>query len=296
MKQSTSRAVVMLLCLLAIIAGAWYLSRHQLLVAEQKIYITATERLADIEFDPAQALSLQAIKKDLKHWRSGGNIDGHILKSIPAYVHEAKTPQGWKNAFLHTLIPNVLQLAEFIKTDRTRLLTLLQKQAQGKKLSKVQKAWLERLFKNYRIEDQNHQRLLKRLDQIPLSMVLAQAANESAWGRSRFAKQGNALFGQWTWGNDGIIPKGRPFGATYRVKSFESISHSIHAYIMNINSHPAYRGFREQRAMMRQADQSLNVRPLVRSLSQYSERGEAYPEELLSIIRVNRLEDFEQSR
>lgn len=296
MKQSTLRAVVMLLCLFAIIAGAWCLSRHQLMVAERQIYKTSAEKLAEIDFEPSHLLSPNAIIKDLSHWRTGGIVDGPILQSIPTYVHEAKTPRAWKNAFLHTLVPNVRQLTAFIKTDRTHLLALLQKQVQGRKLSKTQKAWLERLFKNYRIEDQNHKELLKRLDEIPLSMVLAQAANESAWGRSRFAKQGNALFGQWTWGSDGIIPNGRPFGAKYRVKSFDSISHSIHAYMMNINTHPAYRSFREQRAQMRQAGEPLQVGPLVRSLSHYSERGEAYPEELLSIIRVNKLQDFEQSR
>lgn len=296
MKKPTPAAYILLTTLLILIAGSWTLSRHQLVVAEQKVYKTSQEKLAELRFSPAPPLTSEEVNEDLENWRAQTGVEGTLLKVIPSYVHKAETPKTWKAAFLHTILPNAVVINDLIRADRDRFIRLSHRKSAGKKLSQIQKDWMEKIALLYRVEGLDHKAISQKLDEIPLSMLLAQAANESAWGRSRFAREGNALFGQWTWGSDGIIPSGRPFGAKYRVKSFESIAHSIHAYMLNINTHAAYEGFRTQRAEMRASGQRLDAQTLIYSLNSYSERGGDYPKELMAIIRVNKFDQFDGMR
>ncbi|MBL4572474.1 MAG: glucosaminidase domain-containing protein [Gammaproteobacteria bacterium] len=132
--------------------------------------------------------------------------------------------------------------------------------------------------------------LLLKVDVIPASLVLAQAANESAWGTSRFALEGNNIFGQWCFEEGcGIIPNRRVEGATHEVKSFDSIKAAIEGYFLNINTHRLYAGFRQERARLRRLGQRLDPMLLVQGLDRYSQRGENYIDEVQTMIQQNDL-------
>ncbi|MFT4816451.1 MAG: Bax protein [Pseudohongiellaceae bacterium] len=132
--------------------------------------------------------------------------------------------------------------------------------------------------------------LLLMVDVIPASLVLAQAANESAWGTSRFALEGNNIFGQWCYVEGcGIIPNRRVEGATHEVKSFDTIEDAIEGYFLNINTHRLYVGFRQERARLRQLGQRLDPMLLVQGLARYSQRGENYIDEVQTMIQQNDL-------
>lgn len=134
--------------------------------------------------------------------------------------------------------------------------------------------------------------LLLMVDVIPASLVLAQAANESAWGTSRFALEGNNIFGQWCFVEGcGIVPNRRVEGATHEVKSFDSIEAAIEGYFLNINTHRLYVGFRQERARLRQLGQRLDPILLVQGLGRYSQRGENYIDEVQTMIQQNDLRE-----
>jgi Bax protein len=179
---------------------------------------------------------------------------------------------------------------------RLRLLSYAEIVGDGVPLSGREREWVIDLAVTYGVEEQttNDEGLVKELllsvDVIPASLVLAQAANESAWGTSRFALEGNNIFGQWCFVEGcGIIPKRRIEGATHEVKSFASIEAAIEGYFLNINSHNLYADFREERARLRRLGLSLNSIELVEGLEHYSQRGANYIDEVQTLIYQNNL-------
>ena len=141
------------------------------------------------------------------------------------------------------------------------------------------------------LDSQGIDRLLTRVDIVPPSLAMGQCVEESGWGTSRFAAEGNALFGQWTWSEDGIKPETqRATLGDHRIAAFETPLLAVMAYMHNLNTHPAYEELRARRAEIRKNGERLSGRELARTLSQYSERGEAYIETLHSIMDVNRLD------
>ena len=160
---------------------------------------------------------------------------------------------------------------------------------------------LREIVETYRVEDfaidddASWARLLRRADVIPVSLVLAQAANESGWGTSRFARQGNNFFGQWCFEPGcGLVPRDRGAGKKHEVAVFESPRASVEAYIRNLNSHPAYRGLRGIRQQLRSNDQPVTGIALAAGLEKYSERGAEYIEELRAMIRYNDLSKYDK--
>ncbi len=141
------------------------------------------------------------------------------------------------------------------------------------------------------IEDEaTRAELARRLDEVPAALVLAQAANESAWGSSRFAREGKNLFGEWTYKNgEGLIPDERAEGENHAVRIFPTLRASVQSYFNNINSGRAYEALRVMREELRNDSRSLDALKLATGLSRYSERGEAYVEEIKKMIRSNRL-------
>jgi Bax protein len=134
------------------------------------------------------------------------------------------------------------------------------------------------------------------VDAVPDHLVLAQAANESAWGTSRFAREGNNLFGQWCFRQGcGLVPASRPDGATYEVARFESVSQSIGSYMHNLNTGRTYQELREIRALARENGHDPDANAMAAGLMSYSERGEDYISELRSMIRHN-AEVIEEAR
>lgn len=200
-----------------------------------------------------------------------------------------------KAAFFSFLYPRVVLANSRVLLQRQHLLRLSDKA----RLTPADVQWLETQAEGFGIEDQDDslqllEQLGTRLDMIPPSLVLAQAANESAWGTSRFATGGNNLFGQWCFSEGcGMVPLNRSQGAAHEVRVFRSVYHSVEAYIQNLNTHPAYRLLRNIRQQQRQAGEPLSGLALARGLLGYSSRGENYVKEIQTIIRHNNLEFYD---
>ena len=161
----------------------------------------------------------------------------------------------------------------------------------------VDRAWLAELTDRYKVDGGDVDELLRRVDAVPPSLALAQAAIESGWGTSRFAVEGNALFGQRTWDRgDGIAPAERAVGATHAVKAFPSLADSVGAYMLNLNRASAYRKFRDRRAELRRRGGPLSGLELAETLTLYSTERANYVRKVAAIIRQNRLQAFDPCR
>ena len=205
-----------------------------------------------------------------------------------------------KQRFFDKLLPLVTRENERLLGTRRELAELQAARARGVRLQEARLTWLRKLADDYRVEgitgtDALVEALLERVDVVPAGLALAQAANESAWGKSRFAREGNNLFGTWTYDEDnGIKPKRRATGKTHLVRSYDSLEASLRDYMQNLNSHPAYQPFRERRAAQRADRQPLSALHLAAGLTAYAENGEEYVKLIQSMIRSNKLEHIAQ--
>ncbi|MDY6850039.1 MAG: glucosaminidase domain-containing protein [Geoalkalibacter sp.] len=189
--------------------------------------------------------------------------------------------QEKKRRFFSFLGPIVVKENDRIRAQRARLIQALETGDENV---------LKQLRDEYGLPaEASAEQLLKRIDVVPLELVLAQAANESMWGTSRFAKEGNNLFGQWCFTPGcGMVPQQREAGRSHEVAVFDSINAAVAAYLKNINTHRAYRKLRTLRAQARQRNEQPDPLVLAQGLSAYSERGEEYVAEVQSMIRSNR--------
>ena len=204
-----------------------------------------------------------------------------------------------KRIFFRAMAPLVLRSNEFILRDRARLEELRPRFTGGGDVSADERLWLTELAVGYRVvKDADAaidaavlDELLVRIDVVPVSLALSQCAEESGWGTSRFAAEGNAMFGQWSWGGKGIKPQQQREGmGDYRIAAFETPLHSVMAYMKNLNTHNAYAGLRARRAELRAKGERMSGFELAKTLDKYSERGAAYVESLHAIMRVNQLD------
>ena len=193
----------------------------------------------------------------------------------------------------------MLRSNELIAGDRRRVEHIVAQLGRGAKVSDEERSFLKEIAATYGvgdggddvINDRNlRDELLVRVDTIPPSLVLAQAAEESGWGTSRFAAEGNALFGMWTFGGEGMTPKNqRSELGDYKLAAYETPLKSVMAYMLNLNSHDAYRELRARRAELRRAGAKVTGWELAGTLTKYSERGPAYVESLRSLMEANKL-------
>ncbi len=222
------------------------------------------------------------------------------LASLPADLPRLNSVQTRKAVFIKTILPLILRANEDILHQRRRLIVLKGRIAGGKVMSSAEKQWLESLAGQYEVANRNFKELLNRVDVIPPSLALAQAAEESGWGTSRFAQEGNALFGQRTSKeSSGIVPKGVSGENNIKIKSFGKLYDGISSYIRNLNVHRAYRHLRTARAQLRRRNgegAEFNGMDLTRTLYAYSERGEAYVRTIQSIMRYNNFDQFDAVR
>lgn len=210
--------------------------------------------------------------------------------------HEIQQTAERKQRFFEYLTPVIRAENDRIRRQRERLLALHAAWTSGDEPRRSQ--FLDTLARQYDLksDDLSPRRLLdallRRVDVIPRSLVLAQAAKESAWGSSRFARQANNLFGQWCYRTGcGLVPRRRPEGMKHEVRTFDSVKDSVASYIKNLNTHDSYANLREKRAELRAAARPLSGVLLAEGLSRYSERGERYVREVQSLIRQNSLEE-----
>ena len=208
------------------------------------------------------------------------------------------TVQSKKRIFFRVLAPLVLRSNELVLQDRKRLVELSKRKERGQKLSTDDEAWLAGVARSYKVIDEKTAapgatqmaELMRRVDMVPVSLALSQAAEESGWGTSRFADAGNSLFGQWSWGSDAIKPEQQREGmGNYGLAAFETPLASVIAYMKNLNAHAAYERLRAARAKLREQETIVTGNALVPALDRYSERGEEYVKSLQAIIRVNKL-------
>ena len=205
---------------------------------------------------------------------------------------EMKVIQGTKkkkNLFIKIILPLILEENNKVKLNRKKLFAILNKSNN----SAAEKRWLNQKFKQYGVLNKDLLTLKIRMDVIPVSLAIAQAAKETGWGKSRFALEGNALFGQWTWSGEGIKPAGADADTTHKVMKFKVLKTSVKAYLRNLNTHSSYKRFRLIRAVLRDNEKSLDSLILVNYLDKYAETGEKYIIILKKIIKQNNLKDFD---
>ena len=223
--------------------------------------------------------------------RQGQQVKPIYLTKLPKDLKTLGDTKKKRELFIKIVLPLILDENEKITEDRKKLFKIL-----GKNFNTVgERVWLKRRFKEYKIEDQDLAKLKMRMDIIPVSIALAQAANESGWGTSRFALEGNALFGQWTWSKKGISPKNKDPNQSHKIMQFQILKASVRAYKNNLNTHNAYAEFREARAKIRQSDEQINGLELAKYLKAYAADGERYVLILEDIIEKNSLTDFDKA-
>ena len=201
-------------------------------------------------------------------------------------------PKKEKTLFIQIILPLVIDENNSIKLDRMKLFSILNKN----KNTKTEQEWLNVKFKQYGVVNKDLSTLKIRMDEVPVSMAIAQAAKETGWGTSRFAQEGNALFGQWTWSGEGIKPADAEDDSTHKVMRFKVLQASVKAYQRNLNTHSSYKGFRSARAELRDEGKKLDSMILTEYLDKYAETGKEYVKILQQIIRQNDLTDFDDAK
>jgi len=229
--------------------------------------------------------------------REEGIVPRVFLAKLPEDLEAVPTVQARKQLFLQAVLPLVLHVNETIREQRKRAFALFEAQRAGVRLATQDADWLRALYGYYRVPEGDRAELFRRIDTVPPSLALAQAAEESGWGTSRFAQEGNAIFGQWTLNPQrGLVPAARDAGARHSVQRFAELAGSVRAYIRNLNTHRAYREFRAKRESLRRRPMPLNGYALADTLRRYSQRGDAYVDTLRNLIRANKLRHFDRAK
>ena len=254
--------------------------------------------LNDLETDTVR-LNASTIKQlfedtnySLKDVREKKLVKPVALTLLPAEIKMIENTKQRKDFFIQIVLPLILQENNNIRLDRKRLFSIINKSNN----TKSEKQWLERKYKQYGIPSRDLSILKKRMDIVPVSLALAQAAKETGWGTSRFAQQGNALFGQWTWSGEGLKPKDAEKNEGHKVMKFNVLQASVRAYQRNLNTHSSYEDFRSARAKLRDLGEPLDSMILSEYLDKYAETGNEYVKVLQKIIQQNNLKDFDDAK
>ncbi len=228
----------------------------------------------------------------LKDVRKNKLVKPISLTLLPSEMKKIENSKKKKNLFIQILLPLIIKENNYIRLDRKKLFNVLNKS----KNTRADKVWLNSKFKQYGVENKDLSTLKIRMDEIPVSMAIAQAAKETGWGTSRFAQEGNALFGQWTWSGEGIRPSDADDDSTHKVMKFKVLQASVRAYQRNLNTHTSYKKFRIARAELRDKEKKLDSKILSEYLDKYAETGKEYVKVLQQIIDQNNLTDFDDAK
>ena len=239
------------------------------------------------------ASTIEQLFKDtnysLSEVRKSKKVKPIRLSLLPNEIKQIENSKKRKDLFIQIILPLILEENNLIIIDRKRLFSILNKN----KNSKQEINWLNRKFKQYGVLNKDIPTLKVRMDIVPVSLAIAQAAKETGWGTSRFALEGNALFGQWTWSGDGIKPAGAENNTKHKVMKFNVLKASVRAYQRNLNTHSSYKNFRQLRAQLRDENEKLDSLLLADQLDNYAETGKEYTKILKQIIKQNSLKDFD---
>jgi len=229
---------------------------------------------------------------NLKDVRKNKLVKPISLDLLPKEIVKIENAKKRKDFFIQIILPLVIDENNNIKLDRMKLFSILNKS----KNTKTEQEWLNVKFKQYGVVNKDLSTLKVRMDEVPVSMTIAQAAKETGWGTSRFAQEGNALFGQWTWSGAGIKPADAEDDSTHKVMRFKVLQASVKAYQRNLNTHSSYKEFRSVRAELRDEGKKLDSMILTEYLDKYAETGKEYVKILQQIIRQNDLTDFDDAK
>ena len=271
---------------------------------EEKIEINEQDLLSDIlslnevESDTVRlsAATIEQLFKDtnynLNDIRKNKLVRPVALTWLPREIVKIENTQKRKDLFIQIILPLILQENNNIKLDRIKLFKIINKS----KNTELEKKWLRKKYKQYGVNNKDISVLKMRMDVVPISMALAQAAKETGWGTSRFAQEGNALFGQWTWSGEGLKPKDADKDKGHKVMKFNILQASVRAYQRNLNTHKSYKNFRIARAELRDKNQTLDSLILSQHLDKYAETGQEYVNIIQKIIKQNNLKDFDDAK
>ena len=232
------------------------------------------------------------VEYDLGKVRSQKLVKPIYFTQFPRDLDALESTKLKKETFIKIVLPLIVAENERIIADRDKLNNLYKK----KYTTDLEKQWLRQKLLEYKVKKGDLKELLVRMDIIPTSIALAQAAKESGWGTSRFALEGNAIFGQWTWSGQGIAPLDRESNKNHKILKFPILRASVKAYQNNLNTHKSYSKFREKRLSLREKKRKINGLDLTETLNNYAQTGSEYTKILNQIIKQNRLTDFEPVR
>ncbi len=232
------------------------------------------------------------VKYDLEEVRDTKLVKPVEIGLLPNEIKTIGNTKKRKNMFIKIVLPLIVKENNKIRIDRKRLFKILSKNSN----TDIENKWLEKKYKQYGVRQNDLSTLKIRMDEIPVSLAIAQAAKETGWGTSRFALKGNALFGQWTWSGDGLKPKNSEKGEEHKVMKFHNLQLSVRAYLRNLNTHSSYKNLRKARTELRNRNKQLDSIVLSNHLDKYAETGTEYIEVLQKIILQNNLKDFDEAR
>ena len=228
---------------------------------------------------------------NLKDIRKKKIVKPISIDLLPKEIKLIENSKKKKELFIKIILPLIIEENNRIMFDRKRLFSILNKNNN----SSSEKKWLNQKFKQYGVVNKDLTTLKIRMDIVPVSLAIAQAAKETGWGTSRFALEGNAMYGQWTWDKDGIEPTNKDSNQEHKILRFPMLQSSVKAYMRNLNTHRGYREFRNQRADLRKTNKNISGLDLVKYLYNYAETGSEYVKILRKIITQNDLTDFDNS-
>lgn len=269
--------------------------------------VEADRPVERFEFESAEQLEqlINRLNYTPESWQAGS-------REVPR-LYITKIPKRWrdktskeldvvtkKRVFFRLLGPLILHANELIQADRQQVKSIIEALRTGKSLTPSEQTFLLETAVAYKVAKGEgdvdmtdralQDELIQRVDTLPPSLVLAQTAEESGWGTSRFAVEGNALFGLWTWSDEGITPKQqRSEHGNHKIASYETPLQSVIAYMLNLNTHRSYETLRARRAEMRSAGTKVAGWELVKTLTKYSERGQEYVDSLHALMKTNML-------
>ena len=255
-------------------------------------------KLEDLSNDVIRlnALTIQKLFSEtdynLKNVRKTKLVKPILLSVLPYEMKTINSTKKKKKLFIQIVLPIILEENNRIKLNRKKLFSILNKNHN----SNSEKKWLNEKFKQYGVINKDVSTLKMRMDVIPVSLAIAQAAKETGWGTSRFALDGNALFGQWTWSGEGIKPAAANNDSKHKVMKFKILKASVRAYQRNLNTHKSYKQFRMARAELRDNDVELDSLILVNYLDKYAQTGKEYIKIIKQIIKQNGLKDFDDAK